>query len=61
MPNIKTIQAGKQIDQGLQAFLNVMKLAATGRYEDNVMYIRHGKDALESGLALFDITELTQG
>lgn len=57
--SIRISQVGKQIDEDLRAIVTVLDMAKDPENEGKVLYIRHGENTLENGIALFDITELT--
>lgn len=56
---ISTLMSGKEIDRNLRAICDLLKLAEDPENDNKVIYVRRGKQAIETGLALFDITELT--
>ena len=56
---IKAPQTGEQLDADLKAILGVLSVAPD--HEGQVLYIRHGKIAFETGEKLFNIVALKGG
>lgn len=50
---------GKEIDRNLRAICDLLKLAEDPANDNKVIYVRRGKQAVDTALALFDIVELT--
>lgn len=56
---IQTNMSGNEIDRNLRAICDLLKLAEDPANDNKVIYVRRGKQAVDTALALFDIVELT--
>ena len=55
---IQTDMSGKEIDRNLRAICDLLRLAEDPLNDNKVIYVRRGKQAIDTALALFDIVEL---